>query len=294
MSCGCSTPTPPAPTQPANTCGSCRQTVYLRRYPTGCGCGQPKPQCSCNEPETPLCVPCGCTTPECTPTYRAIRLHITIGPSDAGTCFPMAVCGCGDAAPDISKLSAKVRRRGQCAWLLSYPAWDCSDCGIEFRWDSLLYNLPKGRYELAFFYDGCECGSVEITISAKCPVNTGKSTPLKARTISYPTAAPPGAHPVFDQIASFTASLCGVFEKADTLLPLCPDDVARLCAITPCKPVRLTITDGYNTEVITYTGCTAGAPLVTRGEPRYRFPKGSKVEFRWVQENVQAVMSSCP
>ena len=294
MSCGCQTPTPPPPSAPPNTCGSCKQTVYLRRYPTGCGCGQPKAQCSCHEPETPLCVPCGQSQPVCEPTRRAIKLHVTINPSDAGSCFPLTVCECGDPAPDITKLKAKIRRRGQCQWLIEYPAWDCSECGVEFRWDSLLYSLPKGRYELQFEYDCQPCGLVELRIGRPCPVNTGSYTAIKSRVSYYPSDAPPGAHPVFNDIVGFSATLCSVFDKPDTMLPLCPDDLSRLCAVTLCKAVELEVTDGTNSELVTFTGCTTGSAIVTRSSPRYKFPKGSTVRFVWSAGNAQAACSPCP
>lgn len=294
MSCNCAQPAPPPPSAPANTCGSCRQTTYLRRYPTGCGCGMPKQQCKCHEPETPLCVPCQeppvapCTMP------RAIKLHITISPDDAGTCFPFAVCGCGADLPDISQLVARFRRRGQCDWLLEYPAWDCSECGIEFRWDSQLTELPKGRYELQFFNGEDCCGVVEVTFSRKCPINAVKATAIKQRKINMPTETPFGAHPVFDSIASFTANLCNTFDRPDTALPLCPADLTQLCSISVCKPVELMLFDGYNSELVTFTGCTSGAALVTRGSPRHKFPKGSNVRFVWSENNVKAACSPCP
>lgn len=293
MSCNCSQPTPPPPSAPTNTCGACNQTVYLRRYPTGCGCGMPKQECQCHEPETPLCVPCQQDPAPVCSYPRAIKLHVTISPNDAGTCFPLAVCECGDQ-PDISALTARIRRRGQCDWLLEYPAWDCSDCGVEFRWDSQLLSLPKGRYELHFFEGGECCGLVELSIGRKCAVNAKSFTALKQQRTNYALTAPTGVHPVFDDIAGFTANLCSVFDKGDTLLPLCQPDIDRLCAISLCKPAEIEVNDGYNSELVTFTGCTAGAVLVTRGSPRYKFPKGSVVRFVWSTANVQAACSPCP
>lgn len=294
MSCGCSNPTPPLPSQPANTCGSCRQNTYLRRYPTGCGCGLKKPHCTCDEPETPLCVPCGEQPEPCVPTYRAIRTHIALDIRDAGTCFPLKVCGCGSTSPDLYQLKVRFRRRGQCIWLLEYPAWDISDCGIEFRWDLQLHRLKPGRYEAQFYYGDRPCGLVEMQIGGECPLSVDTFTTLRARDTRYPTASPPGAYPVFDEIVGYTAKLCSVLNRGDTLIPLCQPDIDRLCAISLCKPVQLQITDGYNSELVTFTGCTNGAVIVTRGSPQHKFPTGSTVQFVWSADNARAACSPCP
>ena len=99
---------------------------------------------------------------------------------------------------------------------------------------------------------------------------------------------------MFDAISTFCRPLCAVLSRGDPLLKLATSDLSVLCSLTPCKPVELVISDGFNSETVTFTGCQNGAAIVARGTPQFKFPRGATVCFQWTANNVQANCTPCP
>lgn len=229
------------------------------------------------------------------PRVFTYRQKVRVTPDVAGTEFPPALCGCAGAVPSIAGIEAWVRRRGECTWRVKYPAWDVSERGwIVFRWDDALYGLKPGRYEAEIRQNGHACGAVELVIGPECAIDLRRHRPLTRRVSAYPTSAPEGAFPVFDAIATFSASLCGVLERGATTLPLCPADLSALCSVTLCRPVELQLSDGVATELVMFEGCVSGVPQFRRGSPQFKFPRGASLSFVWSTHNVTGAMSPCP
>lgn len=254
--------------------------------------GKAFPECKpCCPPEPHPCAPAPEIPNHIIRCYQKVK--ITCG--TLGTAFPAASCGCGSAPPNIAHIEAWIRRRGQCNWLLKYPAWDLScDRWVEFRWDDKLFALPPGRYEAELRNNGFPCAMVELIIGPDCAVSARRHRPIHDNTSAYPLDKPAGANAVYDTIAGFKATLCAVLERGATTLPLCGPDLAALCSASLCKPVQLVISDGVNTEVITFSGCEMGNPVLTRGGVQYKFPIGADVYFAWTAANVAGAMTPCP
>jgi hypothetical protein len=229
-------------------------------------------------------------------------VKITLTCDAHGVSFAPSVCGC---PTDVRDIEGWVRRRGKGHWLLKYPAWDTdADGNVQFRFDSQFKSLKPGRYEFQIrvkdhgHQELCgpkqrPCGSAEITLKQSCPLDLSKHQLVKKQAAASP-ARPAGVTSVFDAISTFTAPLCSLMDRGDTVLRLGAADLSRLCAIALCKPVQLTITDGFNSEVVTFSGCQSGSPVVVRGSPQYKFPKNATVRFEWSPANVTAAMIGCP
>lgn len=273
---------------------------------SGCGCAPPN-QTTGNVPTIagkafPECKPC-CPpephpcAPPCDPPVHVIRCYqkIRLTCDTLGTLFPAQSCGCSGPAPNIANVEAWIRRRGECEFRLKYPAWDVScDGWIEFRWDDQLFALKPGRYEAELRNNGFVCGRVELIIGPDCTISARRHRPLQGRVLAYPTTKPAGANAVYDAIAGYKATLCAVLERGATVLPLCGPDLAALCAASLCKPVQLMISDGVNSELITFSGCVTANAAIERGSPQFKFPIGSEVTFVWSAQNVAGAMTPCP
>jgi hypothetical protein len=238
----------------------------------------------------------------CHDKYLKCAVKFVMTCQASGVSFSPSMCGC---PPDIRDIEGWVRRRGQGRWLLKYPAWDTdADGNIQFRFDSQFKSLKPGRYEFQIrvkehgTHGVCgpkhrPCGSAEITLKQSCPLDLSKHQLVKkAATVS--PARPTGVPPVFDAIQNYTAPLCALMDRGDTVLRVSGSGLSQLCGVALCKPVQLVITDGFNTETVTFTGCQNGAAIVVRGAPQFKFPKNATVAFQWTAANVAAAVSGCP
>jgi hypothetical protein len=245
---------------------------------------------------------CGHHEPCCGEKPLRCDVKLTL-PCDAmGVAFAPTMCGCPQ---DLKLLTGRVRRRGQAKWLLEYPAWDTDPEGnIQFRFDTQFKMLKPGRYEFQIqvkdsgTHGACgptkrPCGSAEITLKQTCPINLTKHALVKRDTSVYPPR-PVGVTSVFDAIQTFSANLCALMDRGDSVLRLGAADMQRLCAITLCKPVQLVISDGINSEVVTFSGCTSGTPTVVRGNPQYKFPRNATIKFEWTMANAVSAQTGCP
>lgn len=224
----------------------------------------------------------------------------------AGFVVGRAHCACGPNV-DSKDLYAYVRRLGKTEWFVRYPAWVVTDEGhVEFRVDDLLLDKPPGRYEVEFRYrlpgsSERKCGRIELIIPEYCD-RLGDETslaPVRNHHTNYPTTPPAalGSPHMFTIAQGFSARLCNVFEIGATALPVSPADAAVLCSWTLCKPVELVLDDGVNTEIVRFSGCSSGSPVVTRGSAgttQRRFPVGTSVAFRWTSNNTTNALLGCP
>jgi hypothetical protein len=238
------------------------------------------PICCC----TPVPPPAACCGPRFT---RESRLRIDRC-KVAGVRVELAAC-------DVTEASMWIRRRGQDAWLLQYPAMAVDASGaLVFRFDDLLLELAPGRYE-AQIRVGCDpCGCLEVEVPPGC-AGVRAHTPLMYHTEVDPEG--PEDADMFEPLVSFSAELCRPLAPGDTALPLLPADAARLCAVTLCRPVQLVLDDGVQRETVEFSGCTAGVPTVRRGVAgtvALSFPKGSTLKFVWTEANVLAASEGCP
>lgn len=238
------------------------------------------PTCCC----TPVPPPEACCGPRFT---RASRLRIDRC-KVAGVQIELASCAVEDT-------SLWIRRRGQTAWLLTYPAMTVDAAGaLIFRFDDLLLELAPGRYE-AQIRVGCDpCGCLEVEIPPGCAgVKTHK--PLLYHTETDPEGPEDSA--MFEPLVSLSVELCRPAGPGDAVLPLLPADVARLCAAVLCRPVQLVLDDGVQRETVEFSGCVAGVPVMRRGVAgtiARSFPKGTTLKFVWTEANVVAASEGCP
>lgn len=251
--------------------------------------------CECEDHAAGSCgCGCGCKPPPkvCPPTILSCSARVRVSADDAGVTLPRK-CVCGDNA-DPSKLSMKIRRRGECDWTLEYPAWDIDDAGgIRFIFDQKFFDQKLGRYEAELSYDGEPCATVELDYRRDCIVKGVKPVALKRVEPCYPSA-PQGVNPVFDQLYTFCTTLCAIMEKDAQVLPICAPDV--LCDLVLCRPVQLAVDDGVHHELVEFAACSSGQVVVTRGvggTVPQRFPAGSRVMFVWSPDNVLAAVEGC-
>jgi hypothetical protein len=188
----------------------------------------------------------------------------------------------------------RVRRRGTCEWVLSYPAWDLDDeGGIRFLLDAKFFDQKHGRYEAELLHDSEPCATIELDYRRNCPVSRPRPVAITRVEPCYP-AAPEGVTPVFEQLYTFCTTLCGVLEKSSQVLPIC--DPAALCDIVLCRPVQLALDDGVHHEIVEFSACSMGQVVVTRGVAGtvpQRFPAGARVMFVWTADNVTAAVEGC-
>lgn len=268
-----------------------------------CQCGPSAQPCGCDcesEPVQKSCHTCGSCGCRCAPTEKVAtlldcKLKIMLEPDAKGIVIPQT-CGCG-AAP-LTDLWLWVRRRGTSEWIVKYPAWDHDEFGdVVFLFDQYLTNQPPGRYEGELRTGKACCATIEFTKPKPCGKPPTRVLPLAASTQCYSNSAPEGDMGTFDCISTFCGSLCGVLERGVKSLPLCDDDLMKLCGITPlCCPAQLVITDGARSEVVLFSGCSNGQVLVDRavdGGPQYRFPPGSTIKFEWTGANAQQAVAGC-
>lgn len=271
-------------TRNAPCCGHAHEPEPAPCPTPGCG-----PACGCVSCGANFCQP---AHDPCEPPLKC-NVKFTLSCDAVGVSFSPRECG---GPVDIERIEGRVRRRGRAKWLLSYPAWDTDDNGyVQFRFDKHFRDLKPGRYEFQIREVGaCKpCGSAEITIKERCPLDLTKRTLVKKATPTFPSR-PPGATPMFDAVQTFAASLCQPMERGDTVLRLNSADMAALCGVQLCKPVQLVLTDGINHEIVTFTGCTSGVPTVTRGSPQYKFPRNATVKFEWTAANATNALAGCP
>lgn len=224
--------------------------------------------------------------------------HIAVMCSTTGmVCVPMQACvGC--ALPSIDGVWMYVRRVGKTDWLVKYPAWEIDDeARICFFLDDLLAAEP-GRYEAEIrLVEGATetvIGVLELAVPRG--LRLIHTADVATKTASwYAPPKPDGVTDMFQQIETFSAALCRILEKDDTLLPISSDDAARLCAISTCRPAQLVLTDGIHREVVEWR-CDNGEIVLTRavaGSTPQRFPQGALIRFEWTEDNVLNAMQGC-
>lgn len=244
--------------------------------------------------------PCACCGPapepqDCRPQSIRCAVKVTLASCMAGLCLPLTT-GCTEPG----QVKARFRRRGRNqSWLLEYPAWDIDDQrNVCFRWDDKIRQLPVGRYEMEVSENNVRCGVLELAVTARCAVQIATPKIVEYTDTVLQTTRPPGASTMYDAFVGYSRTLCAVLEPGDTRLPLLPADTAALCVLGAalCKPVELVLTDGVNTEIVLFSGCTGGVPLVSRGRSgtiSHRFPKGTTLAFSWTVFNTTTAIAGC-
>jgi len=267
--------------------------------------------CSCT-PRRVGCTTCTsytkpCCTPEPPPQPKipvSCYGKATIDCETAGFSVNRKYCTC--SRDDVDNLYAYVRRLGQCEWFVRYKAWGLTDDGrIEFRIDDHLMAQPHGRYEVEFRYalPHCSfrvCGRIELFVPPYCDRIRARfePRPIKRHSTRYPDTPPSvltEPH-MFSTVQTLSLNLCGVFEIGATMLPVSPADASTLCSLVLCKPVELVLDDGVNTEVVTFSGCSSGQPVVARGSAgttQRKFPKGTSLSFKWTSLNTTTAIAGC-
>ena len=96
---------------------------------------------------------------------------------------------------------------------------------------------------------------------------------------------------MFQPAVGYKAMLKSRLGPDDTILPLAPDDVARLAAFLPSADdyTRLWLGDGVMHEVVKVTGLIDGAVAIARGEEGTQaiaLPAGACVSFAWTPQNL--------
>lgn len=78
------------------------------------------------------------------------------------SCFDIhGVCGT-DARIDTDDISMKIRRAGTCKALIDYPVFEVGDNQLCFYWDSLMQELPEGRYIGDLFFGKNKVSEVQF------------------------------------------------------------------------------------------------------------------------------------
>jgi len=215
---------------------------------------------------------------------------VKLSPTDCGFTVPEG-CVCDDQT-DIGSITIRIRRRGTEQFTLEYPAWDRNeDQDIVFLLDDLFLNEPEGRYDVAVFVDEELCGWLEIE-KPKCKIALGKPKPIVRETLCFPVYEGNGCS-LFEDVQAFKATLCGVLEKGVRSIPLCEEDKDTLCGLSLCSPVELVLSDGCNTEIVSFGKCEEGEPIFERGvagTKQARFPVVSTLRFEWTEKNVGYAM----
>jgi hypothetical protein len=190
-----------------------------------------------------------------------------------------------------------IRRRGSEQWCLEYPAFEETDDGkFRFIFDYLYFRLKNGRYEARIRAGNSCCGSIELDLTTGCKIDQASVTAVEPNDPHIILEGPEGMSNIYDGVINFKAYLCRVMEPGDTTLPLRPEDAAKLCNASLCKPVQLVVFDPVKSETVEITGCVDGVPMVERckaGTMARKFPVGSCVQFSWTSENVVNVMAGC-
>jgi hypothetical protein len=167
---------------------------------------------------------------------------------------------------------------------------------VRFMLDDAFTRLPPGRYA-AQVMQGCKvCFIFEIAIERKCTVSVSSMDAVSGEDMVIHNGSLPNMTAIFDSLNTFTAKTCRILEPGATQLPLSSADIARLCAVTLCRPVQLLIGDGVKTETVSFAGCAGGVATVTRGvagSSPARFPVGARVAFSWTDANVAAASEGC-
>lgn len=254
--------------------------------------------CSCGS--NPCAVqsydPCGEYLPEpvsvCGPNFVSNFKRLTLSQCTAGLTFP--VC---EADAELKDIAGFFTRRGSHHAELKYPAFTITPAGATFRFDSKLNKLKRGRYLFTVKHKECDtCAEIEINLTNNCIVKDEMPTLIKSLAPLPKIDAPQGATPMYNAIASLNFELCSPLLEGQTTLPLTAANAASLCAIVLCKPVELVISDGVSREIVKFSGCTAGAPMIERGQAgttQAKFPKGSSITFYWTQANTVHAMEGC-
>lgn len=99
---------------------------------------------------------------------------IIIDESIAKSCFDITGI-CGSAANiDTDDIVMQIRKAGACDPIIEYPVFDINEDQLCFYWDSLMYELPEGRYIGDLFFGSKKVGEVQFTRSLT--INIGSVT----------------------------------------------------------------------------------------------------------------------
>lgn len=101
---------------------------------------------------------------------------IQINESIAKSCFDIyGICG-GAVNIDTEDIVMKIRRAGSRHHVIEYPVFEITDDKLCFYWDSLLHDLPKGRYIGDLFFGKNKVSEVQFerdfTINLGAVTNT--------------------------------------------------------------------------------------------------------------------------
>jgi hypothetical protein len=168
-----------------------------------------------------------------------------------------------------------------------------------FMFDEIFFGMPSARYE-AQIRDtsvscGEYCGSLEIDLTAACKVRSAYTIPIFEPLIH--SGELPNVPNVFGDLVNFKATLCSVFDCPSTELPLKAEDAAKLCSVVLCCPVQLMIYDSAKSEIVEFSECSGGVPIVKRavdGNGCKKFLAGATVQFTWTGDNVSRTCEGCP
>lgn len=193
---------------------------------------------------------------------------------------------------DVTLAKIRMRRRGTDDYFAEYAGWDRNAEGaIVFLLDDLLWEQRYGRYEAELSYAGVSVGVLELNYRPTAPITPGALRTLAPKLSAIPTTKPQGVGNVFDSIQAMQFLLTAPLEKGARLVPLRSTDKTALCAVTLAAAAEFEITDGFQSELVKFTACTAGEVLVDRaqsGTAQRRFPAGSLLRFVWSTKNVAA------
>ena len=214
---------------------------------------------------------------------------------------PVSWCGCAGETP--ANLRMWLRRYGDLHHTANYPVFDTlPDGSMDFRLDKALLGAASGLYEVIMAPDQASALEVGARVSANLMLKD--DTPQWGRTQRVDldcsetgacVAPPPeGISDMFDHLTSFCGVITAELSDTDTTIPMSSAHQAVLCNTPICRPVQLELWDGVNNEIVTFSACSAGTVVVQRGTPRFKFPKGSHLRFRWTQDNVTNASAGCP
>lgn len=85
-------------------------------------------------------------------------------------------------------------------------------------------------------------------------------------------------------LTGFSATLSGSLTASALSLPLSAADAARLCAALASDHSYLHLSDGAGNGEIVRVSCSAGVPVIVRGDPARSFPMGACIKFEVVPQ----------
>lgn len=105
---------------------------------------------------------------------------VPVNPMVAGIKLPISIAGvCGASIPDSTEIVLNIQRIGcedTCntgcgtGTGVTYDKFELKDGVAQFRFDEMLWSLPKGRYSAKVEYGCHTCGEFDINLHPKCGI----------------------------------------------------------------------------------------------------------------------------